>query len=196
MGPSWKFGNNDTRENEGPNNAGIANFTDDRTGGLVREVIQNSIDARASNADPVEVSFQTELMPIEHLDLAGLKRAMVASVSSYANDDRHRKQFKRGVKTLSRAIQTGHIVALKITDRNTNGASDEKELLDKWHSLTKTVGLSAKDMKDSGGSFGIGKHAAFAVSDLRTVLYSTAYYPPPPQDSASQIYRQVYTRIP
>ncbi len=42
MKPLWKFGNNDTREVEGPNNAGIANFTDDRTGGLVREVIQNS----------------------------------------------------------------------------------------------------------------------------------------------------------
>ena len=36
--------------------------------------------------------------------------------------------------------------------------------------------MSVKDAKDSGGSFGIGKHAAFAATDLRTVLYSTAYH--------------------
>ena len=45
----------------------------------------------------------------------------------------------------------------------------------KWHSLTKSVGKSQKDTLDSGGSFGIGKHAAFAATDIRTVLYSTAY---------------------
>ena len=67
------------------------------------------------------------------------------------------------------------IVALTITDSNTLGAPDEKGQRDKWHSLTKTVGLSAKDTRDSGGSFGIGKHAAFAAADMRTVLYSTAY---------------------
>ena len=176
MRPVWKFGNNDTQEDEGPNNSGIANFTDDRIGRLVREVLQNSIDAKAPASEPVEVSFQVEELPVDDLDLRGLKRALVASRKSHAIDDRHKKQFKRGIQTLNSAASKGAIVALKITDSNTTGASDKKGRRDKWHSLTKTVGLSAKDMKDSGGSFGIGKHAAFAAADLRTVLYSTAYY--------------------
>ena len=176
MRPLWKFGSNDTGEVEGPNNAGISNFTDDRTGGLVREVLQNSIDARASTTEPVEVSFQVEELPIRDLDLLGLKRALSASRKSHAIDDRHKEQFQRGIRTLNSATKQEVIVALSITDSNTTGASDKNGQRDKWHSLTKTVGLSAKDMRDSGGSFGIGKHAAFAATDLRTVLYSTAYH--------------------
>ena len=176
MGTSWKFGNNDTREVEGPNNGGIANFTDDRTGGLVREIIQNSIDARASTAEPVRVSFRVEELPAQDLDLGGLKQAISASRKSHAIDDRHSKQFRRGIRTLNSATKKGRIVALSIMDRNTTGASDNNGQRDKWHSLTKTVGLGNKDMLDAGGSFGLGKHAAFAATDLRTVLYSTAYY--------------------
>ena len=176
MRPLWKFGSNDTGEVEGPNNAGISGFTDDRTGGLVREVLQNSMDARASNIQPVEVSFQVEELPTPDLDLAGLKRAMSASRKSLAIDDRHNEQFQRGIRTLNSAVRKGAVVALSIADSNTTGASDKNGQRDKWHSLTKTVGLSAKDMRDSGGSFGIGKHAAFAATDLRAVLYSTAYH--------------------
>ena len=175
MKPSWKFGNNDTHEVEGPNNPGIANFADDRVGGLVREIIQNSIDAKASKAKPVEVSFSVEELPAENLDLAGLKRAMIASRKSDAIDERHKVQFGRAVRTLGSASRSHKVVALTITDSNTLGAPDENGQRDKWHSLTKTVGLSAKDTRDSGGSFGIGKHAAFAAADMRTVLYSTAY---------------------
>ena len=65
MNPSWIFGNFDTREVEGPNNGGIANFTDDRTVGLVREVIQNSIDARGPIAEPVKVSFRVQELPVQ-----------------------------------------------------------------------------------------------------------------------------------
>ena len=175
MKPTWIFGNNDTRENEGPNNSGITNFTDDRIGGLVREIIQNSIDARLSDTKSVEVDFVLKDLPTTHLDLAGLKQSMVASRKSHAIDDRHKVQFRRGIKTLDRAVKKGTINALTVTDKNTTGASDKKDQRDKWHSLTKTVGLSTKDTRDSGGSFGVGKHAAFAVTDLRTVLYSTAY---------------------
>ena len=176
MKPLWKFGNNDTREVEGPNNAGIANFTDDRTGGLVREVIQNSIDARASQGEPVKVSFRVEELPVQDLDLGSLKQAISASRKSHAIDDRHSKQFHCGLRTLNSASKNGRIVALSIVDSNTTGASDNNGQRDKWHSLTKTVGLGNKDMLDAGGSFGLGKHAAFAATDLRTVLYSTAYH--------------------
>ena len=185
----WRFGNNDTQEVEGPNNAGIANFTDDRIGGLVREVLQNSIDAKASTDKRVEVSFQIQELPVDDLDLPGLKRALDASRKSHAIDDRHKQQFQRGLQAVNSATKRGVINALNITDSNTTGASDKEGQCDKWHSLTKTVGLSAKDMRDSGGSFGIGKHAAFAATDLRTVLYSTAYH----EDGADSPIRRRFT---
>ena len=185
----WKFGNNDTQEVEGPNNAGIAHFTADRIGGLVREVLQNSIDAKASTDKRVEVSFQIQELPVDDLDLPGLKRALDASRQSDAIDDRHKQQFERGLQTVNDATKSGVITALNITDSNTTGASDKKGQRGKWHSLTKTVGLSAKDTRDSGGSFGIGKHTAFAATDLRTVLYSTAYH----EDGADSPIRRRFT---
>src|SRR5699024_10987574 len=44
-----------------------------------------------------------------------------------------------------------------------------------FHALVKSSGVSAKNDSGAGGSFGIGKNAAFAISALRTVFYSTCY---------------------
>ena len=180
---AWTFGNNDTHETEGPNNGAMSNFTGDRTGALVREIIQNSIDARADASLPVEVVFEIKELPVHSLDLGGLKRALQASIESNAIDNRYSKQFQRGTKQLDESIRAKKISALRIIDSNTTGAPDLNGERDKWHSLTKTVGLSNKDSRDSAGSFGLGKHAPFAANDLRTVLYSTAYYEKGPDSS-------------
>ena len=176
MKPNWKFERNELLISEGPNNAGISSFTNDRSGGLVREFLQNSIDARQSDDKPVEVSFDIVKLAVDDFDIGGLIRALEASCKSIDNDDRHRKQFRRGLKMLKAAKEYGHLSALVVTDRNTTGAPDLEERQDKWWSLTRSVGKSAKDRSDSGGSFGIGKHAAFAATDTRSVLYATAYY--------------------
>ena len=175
MKATWKFENNDLKIVEGPNNAGISSFTNDRAGGLVRELLQNSIDARLSANKPVEVIFDIVKFPVDDFDIDGLSAALQASCESPDNDDRHRKQFQRGLKMLKSAKQKGFLSALIVTDRNTTGAPDKKGRQDKWWSLTMTVGKSEKDSKDSGGSFGIGKHAAFAATDIRSVLYATSY---------------------
>lgn len=174
---AWKFGPNPMGETEGPNYAaGIASFSNDRTGSLVREFLQNSIDAHdSSDSKPVEVTFDLMDLDVEHLDMSGLEDALHASIKSSDNDDRHCKQFRRGLKTLKDAKKSGHIETLVVTDANTTGASDANGKQDKWHSLVKSVGIGRKDTLDSGGSFGVGKHAAFASTDLRTVFYSTAY---------------------
>ena len=172
---TWAFENNAMQVVEGPNNAGISSFTNDRAGGLVRELLQNSIDARLPGAKPVEVTFTIVKFPVDDFDIDGLYKALDASFKSPDNDDRYRKQFSRGLKMLNSAKKKGMLDVLVVTDRNTTGASDENGRTDKWWSLTMTVGKSEKDSKDSGGSFGIGKHAAFAATDIRSVLYATAY---------------------
>lgn len=171
----WTFAPNPLGESEGPNNAGISTFTNDRTGSLIRELLQNSIDARASDQQPVAVTFEIKELPIEGLDLKGFKLALSAAIKSDDNDERHRRQFKRGLRVVNDAMKRAVVDALVITDSNTTGAPDIKGRRDKWHSLTKSQGKSEKDARDAGGSFGIGKHAPFAATDLRTVLYSTAY---------------------
>ena len=174
MTANWIFEHNQLGATEGPNDPGIAQFTDDRMGALVRELLQNSIDARAGDA-PVIVDFEIVDAPIGSLAIDELRDAIEASIASDANDARHRKQFRRGSKLLDTALKSGTIPCLVVTDRNTTGASDRYGERDRWHNLTKSKGKSVKDSQGAGGSFGIGKHSAFVFTDLRTVFYSTAY---------------------
>ncbi len=70
------------------------------------------------------------------------------------------------------------ISALRIKDSNTTGAVDvprDGGNISQWEALTKGSGSPVKRQANAAGSFGLGKHSAFAVTDLRTVLYSTAW---------------------
>lgn len=68
---------------------------------------------------------------------------------------------------------SNQIPVLRISDFNTTGLTgSDKEYNTPWQNLVKASGVSDKDGA-SGGSFGIGKSAPFACSDLRTVFYST-----------------------
>ena len=172
----WLFPKNDSYETEGPNDAGITHFTSNRSANLIRESIQNSLDARANDSKPVSV--QIELRNLEPSSFAAEEfiKALSASIVSKHNDNAHSDQFKKGKELLQNGKKT--IQTLSITDTNTTGATDELTLdgkPSKWEALTKSSGLSIKDQLDAGGSFGLGKHAPFAVTDIRTVLYSTAW---------------------
>ena len=46
----WQFPRNDSNETEGPNDGGISHFTSNRLGNVIRESIQNSLDARADQS--------------------------------------------------------------------------------------------------------------------------------------------------
>lgn len=65
------------------------------------------------------------------------------------------------------------ISLLRISDFNTTGLTgSDQEYNTPWQNLVKASGVSDK-AGSSGGSFGIGKSAPFACSDLRTVFYAT-----------------------
>ena len=87
-----------------------------------------------------------------------------------SQDDLKGKEFFENAKK----ILTGKSInCLKILDSNTTGLQGDRKKGD-WHRLTKATGKPQTE-KNAGGSFGIGKNAPFAVSDLRTVFYSTRY---------------------
>ena len=175
----WQFPRNDSNETEGPNDGGISHFTSNRLGNVIRESIQNSLDARADQDKPVRVEIGLTALSRESFAADSLERSLLAAASSPHNDDAHSRQFKNGRNSLVRKLGGGGGVAtLRITDSNTTGANDNLSLdgiPSKWESLTKSTGLSVKDKPDAAGSFGLGKHAPFALTDLRTVLYSTAW---------------------
>ena len=172
----WQFPLNNSNETEGPNDGGITHFTANRSANVIRESIQNSLDARDDELKPVIVDIALTSLPPASFSADGLLDALAAAIKSKHNDDAHRKQFKEGQSLLRNSVK--EVDALCIIDSNTTGANDDLSLdgkPTKWEALTKSSGLSIKDQPDAGGSFGLGKHAPFAVTNIRTVLYATAW---------------------
>jgi hypothetical protein len=64
---------------------------------------------------------------------------------------------------------------LRVADFNTKGVPGPCVKGKPFHTLAKADGVSIKPDINSGGSFGIGKSAASALSDIQTAFYSTRY---------------------
>ena len=168
----WRFIANQNSMFSGINDAGIETFTADLTRSLVRETIQNALDAAIPGyAGATRVEFSLFQLPVEEIPDVGRLRAAVAMCrdSNREEPDAYRF-FARAAGTLDGSS----IAVLRISDQGTVGleGSDTCAKGTGWSRLVKESGSSNKG-KDSGGSFGIGKSAAFACSDLRTVFYSS-----------------------
>ena len=120
LGMSWQFPANDANEIEGPNDPGIAHFTDRRHENLIRESIQNSLDARAGGL-PVKIEFSLLDLHKTAFDAGRLSEILRYAIASPHNDDSGRKQFEKGLQLLSYNQQ---ITTLCIKDSNTTGAQD------------------------------------------------------------------------
>jgi hypothetical protein len=168
----WNFPLYEGGPEIGINDPGIETYKNDPLAYLAREICQNSLDARdPETKKPVHLQFAVERIDrSEFPGLKELKNAVQACLNYWE------KRSERAKKLLQTAINTLHkdkITFLKISDFNTTGLlGAEKEPPSDWHNLVKSVGVSDK-ISTEGGSFGIGKYAPFACSDLRTAFYST-----------------------
>ncbi len=86
-----------------------------------------------------------------------------------ANTQKHEKA-KKFYENAIKILQKPKIPILKIIDENTTGLNG-----DRWDALVYKEGTPNKDEPTAGGSFGIGKNAPYAASDLSLVCYSTHY---------------------
>lgn len=164
-GIGWKFPPLDGGEGQGFEHAGMAHFQGDLLGCLAREVIQNSLDARRDDRKPVEVTFEMKDIDLHrHLGGDELQRHILACHDA-AEGEKAKRFFADAAASL---LDAESIPCLGISDGNTTGLGEKQ-----WKALVKMQGDSAKQDSISGGSFGIGKNAPFAVSPLRTVCYWT-----------------------
>ena len=171
--PVLRFLTNEAGEKEGLGDAGIETFRDAPYASCAREAGQNSRDAATGlPADPVRVSFNVLKLNASSFPSHDLLRDTIAACSAEAEQDREKEFFSNA----SKVIGSSSIPVLEIADHNTTGlvGPPDKDGTP-FHSLVKASGVTAKDTADSGGSFGIGKNASFAVSDLQTVFYATTY---------------------
>lgn len=170
---TWQFPPNVTNSPIGPRDRGIEQYTGRRLDSLVRETIQNSLDAQEKRGQsPAKISFQINELDVASFNGAELDTALKASVDGLkSKDEAYRKMFSKAASQLGKET----IPALVIADSNTTGAYDDGSDDCPWAALTRGSGESAKQGKDASGSYGIGKAAAFTATDLRTVLYTTTF---------------------
>jgi hypothetical protein len=168
----WSFPGNDDGQVNGLNDPGIETFKDNPLTSLARELLQNSSDAAdASSQRPVEVHIQRlEIPSSEFPGLADFKKSLQACSEFWKSSKSTLTFFKNALDVLAQPT----LPILKISDFNTTGlvVGANGDRTSDWFKLTKSVGASDKNAGKLG-SFGIGKHAPFACSDLRTVFYGT-----------------------
>ena len=170
---TWQFPLNSTNSPIGPRDRGIEQYTGRRLDSLVRETIQNSLDAQEKRGEvPAKIDFQIAELDVTSFNGSQLATAVKASIDGLKpKDEAYRKMFGKAADQLEKKT----IPVLTITDSNTTGAYDDGSDDCPWAALTRGSGESAKQGKDASGSYGIGKAAAFTATELRTVLYTSTF---------------------
>ncbi len=161
-------------EGEGLSDAGIETFRDKPFAAVARETGQNSRDARANANQPVRVTFDVVTMKSsDFCSIAGFRSAakLCHQKAKKSSNEKEKGFFEHAVRTLDAA----EIKILRISDFNTKGVRGPCEEGRPFHTLAKTDGVSVKEDLSSGGSFGIGKNAVFALSDIQTAFFSTKF---------------------
>jgi hypothetical protein len=168
--PDLAFLPNEAGEREGLGDAGIETFKNSPYASAAREAGQNSRDA--AETLPVKLTFDVlEVTPAEIPSHEKMVRAL-ESCSAASKQDKEIEFFANAVAV----AKAEKIPVLRIADFNTYGLKGPAdEVGTPFHSLLKSSGVSTKENEGSGGSFGIGKNASFAVSELQMVMYSTIY---------------------
>ena len=171
----WRFAPSHFGQRKGLSTGDAETFKRNPLGNFGREVVQNSIDAKLSEDKAVIVEFKifniaTRYIPgIEDLKDAA-RRCM-----EYWKDSQ--PSYYEEYKKILSILQKKTIKCLRISDSNTTGLTGierpNSSANNKFLALTKSSGVSDKNDSTAGGSKGVGKNAAFLLSSIKTVFYSS-----------------------
>ncbi|MEE6211095.1 hypothetical protein U3A55_13175 [Salarchaeum sp. III] len=161
---------------------------------FVREVLQNSNDARLNHDDPAQVTFRIETLEGDELE-AYLDALDVDTWAEHANLATDTESGEHLAESISRIEDDRSLRILTIEDQNTEGLlGAENADQSNFTALVRDVLFSSKSGDTSGGSYGLGKAVLWLYSGLSMVLFnSTLSEPDPSADSPRLIGR---TRLP
>lgn len=171
-----KMPKTESESDSGINDGNIETFKNDPMISLTKEELQNSTDnALEDSENPVIVEFNAFKYNLSDLpDYYHIKEVYEKNYSYwkdyYVNSDEADQFFNRALEL----FKNDTVTCLRISDFNTTGLTGI-EIAGKpspWNNLVKDKGVSDKT-GDKGGSFGIGKDASFACSEMRLVFYNT-----------------------
>ena len=172
----WDFPKLGGGQKQGYTNSGIETFKGtELLDNLAREICQNSLDAKDPYLEePVTVEFKLTTIQKDNYPFLQEYLKYLKSGKKFWQD-KNDKKVMQFLEKAERLIEGNDIKILSASDYNTTGliGSDcgmmEASI---WSALVNSDGVSDKS-DGSGGSYGIGKNAPFACSDLSLVFYNT-----------------------
>ena len=170
----WNFPKSGFSTQNSSDNNNIDTFADDRIGNLVREILQNSIDA-SLDGQPVRVEFKTfKTKTSAFPGLGSFKQYL----ENWKNDQLDIQEDDKDYLFVTRALaelDKEEMVWLRISDFNTTGlwGATSNSSKTPYFSFVHGAGKNAKQNANAGGSKGVGKNAIFANSNLQTLFLST-----------------------
>ncbi len=169
----WHFAQSLGGQDQGPNDAMGENFKKLPFEAIVRESVQNSLDAKVYDEKPVIVTFKFKTTDSRNYPmLFAIDKHIQGCLEMYNDNNAHRK-FDPMLEYVETA-RNSRMDYLEISDENTTGMDYRKDdPKSGFYSFVKSAGNSSKSSEAAGGSFGFGKAAYFNLSKIRTVLIST-----------------------
>lgn len=169
----WRFPASNHGQTKGISDGNAETFKKAPFQAFAREILQNSIDASATEEDPIIVEFKQFQMKTSDIPgVEDLKKAIERCISFWSYKSDYLEEYKNKLNILSQQF----IECLRVSDYNTTGligVNSNEQAKNNFLALTKGMGVSEKSNEMSGGSKGVGKNAAFLMSSLGTVFYST-----------------------
>lgn len=177
---SWHF--REYRPNEdklqGANDPIIQKFKENFYNSLVRESIQNSMDAKEEGAT-IEVKYDLGVLrKTDYPELFGLHKHILACKDTHSDNNRAQEIYG----PMTDFINVNELDIITISDYGTKGMPYYPDNIYKNPFLAfinsdgqsvKTTTSSDGSIVSNGGSFGIGKGAYFLMSPVRSLLVST-----------------------
>jgi len=174
----WFFGLEGPVDN-GPTNPTKGTFSSSPDIDIVREALQNSLDAQYDESKPVTVKFSFSKMRSEDFPaFFQIRDHIRATLKAYENNDRAKEKFPTMIDYLSESPGSEafakDIDVLTVGDYNTKGMPYEKgKSASPFHAFLRAIGLSVSKEIGAGGSNGLGKETIYERSAIKTLLIST-----------------------
>jgi len=188
----WYFSREGGIDN-GPNDPIHETFKGDTYYSIVRESIQNSLDAVNNDREPVKVIFSFfEISRKDFPNLFKIEDHIIKCQTYYHDNDNADRLFNEMLYYLNGDVEGKKrlkLSCMKVSDYNTVGMKyDNSDTKSSFYAFLRAAGVTVKSNLGAGGSFGFGKGAYFALSPIKTLIVSS-------MDTVGNVYFEGATRL-
>ncbi len=171
----WYFADQPNGQEVGPNNAMEQSFKNHPYASLVRESIQNSLDAVLDKSEPVVVKFSfMEMQGADYPEFFELQHHIRGCIDYFPNNHNAKVTYEPMLTLFEGNKYHEHLGYIRVSDYNTKGMTYEEGNTDSpFYAFVRSAGVTVKENSSAGGSFGFGKAAYYLLSPINSIIVST-----------------------